>query len=147
MMTMNDLPRVLSTHYFGRYQLLESRANGADSVLLMVAILGRKQLADLLAFSRNLRMEALVEVHNEDEMRIAIDSGAKLIGISNQNLHTLESDMTTTTRLMKVLQSVRNEAKDICVVGMSGINSIQDAETFLHQNMKCYFIDGTLPDY
>ena len=67
-----------------RYQILEARAYGADTVLLIVAVLGRQQLLDLIAYSRQQGMEPLVEVHSDLEMEIALDSGARVIGVNSR---------------------------------------------------------------
>ena len=69
------------------YQLVEAVAHGADTVLLIVAILPEPQLTSLLAASRALGMEPLVEVANEGEMRVALRVGAKVVGVNNRNLH------------------------------------------------------------
>ena len=57
---------------------MEARANGADTVLLIVAVLGTQQLTDLISYSRQFGMEPLVEVHSQQEMEIALDCGAKV---------------------------------------------------------------------
>eukprot|EP01035_Chromulina_nebulosa_P022924 gene22924-29693_t len=73
-----------------RYQILEARANGADTILLIVAILGVKQLSDLITFSRSLGIEPLVEVHTEEELDIAIKCNSKVIGLdSNAETNSL----------------------------------------------------------
>lgn len=90
--------------YLIRYQILEARANGADTVLLIVAVLGVKQLKDLIDYARKMNIEPLVEVNTEREMEIALDCGAKVIGINNRNLHTFQLDMNTTPRVLQVIQ-------------------------------------------
>jgi indole-3-glycerol phosphate synthase len=81
------------------YQLLEARAAGAAAVLLIVAILDRARLEGLLAMSASLGMEALVEVHDEKELSLALESGAGMIGVNNRDLKTLQVDMETTLSL------------------------------------------------
>ena len=75
------------------YQLLEARAAGADTALLIVAILSPTRLAELMAASRALGMEPLVEVATEGEMTVALEAKARVIGVNNRNLHTMEVDM------------------------------------------------------
>ena len=87
------------------YQLLEARAHGADTALLIVAALSAAELSSLMAFSRSLGMEPLVEAANEGEMRVALDAGARVIGVNNRNLHTFEVDMTTTSRCAALVPS------------------------------------------
>ena len=82
-----------------RYQLLEGRAAGADLALLIVAALDQPTLLDLLGFTRDLGMTALVEVHDRDELLRAVDAGADLLGVNARNLKTLEVDPHAFARL------------------------------------------------
>ena len=88
---------------------------GADAVLLIVRILGREQLGDLLYLSRELDLGALVEVHNERELLLAVDLGAEIIGVNNRNLDTFEVDSETAFRLIPAIP------KDRIAVAESGI--------------------------
>lgn len=85
------------------YQIYEARAHGADLVLLIVAALSDAELARLLAVTHELGMTALVEVHDEEETKRAIDSGAQVIGINARNLKTLDVDMSVFERLVPLL--------------------------------------------
>lgn len=105
-----------------RVQILESRAAGADLVLLIVAALGQSQLAQLIVDAEVLGMQALVEVHNEAEVEHAIDAGASLIGVNNRNLHTFEVDLRTCLDLR------RHIPNEIVCIAESGIHSNSDAE-------------------
>lgn len=102
------------------YQVYEARAYGADAVLLIVAILDLEQLRDLLALSRSLGMEALVEVHDEPEVAVALEAGAAVLGINNRDLRTFTTDLETTRRL-RALMSAEN-----VVVSESGIKGRAD---------------------
>ncbi|QWC85567.1 indole-3-glycerol phosphate synthase TrpC [Nocardioidaceae bacterium] len=82
-----------------RYQLLEGRAAGADLALLIVAALDQPTLVDLLGFTRELGMTALVEVHDAEELRRGLDAGADLLGVNARNLKTLEVDQHAFARL------------------------------------------------
>ncbi len=104
------------------YQIYESRANGADALLLIVAILTATKLKELLELSHRLGMRCLVEVHNEAELKIALDSGARIIGINNRDLTTFETDVTTTKRLRPLIP------QDRIVVSESGIKDRKDME-------------------
>jgi indole-3-glycerol phosphate synthase len=86
---------------FDEYQIYESRACGADAVLLIVAALERPQLYDLYALAKELSLECLVEVHNLKELDTALYCNAEIIGINNRNLSTLEVDISTTKDLIK----------------------------------------------
>ena len=84
---------------FDPYQVYEARAAGADSILLIVAILEPAQLKELLETAQSLSMQCLVEVHDEQELETAVDAGAEIIGINNRDLHTFTTDLAVTQRL------------------------------------------------
>jgi len=98
-------------------QLREARAWGADCVLLIVAALDRRSLAALAAETRELGMDALVEVHDEEELDAALLAGADMIGINNRDLRTFEVSRDTTRRLAPLVP------EGIVVVAESGIRS------------------------
>jgi len=104
------------------YQVYESRAYGADSLLLIVAILTLEKLSELLGLSHELNMSCLVEVHNEAELEIALRSGAGIIGINNRDLQTFTVDLTVTERLRPLIPP------DRIVVSESGIKDRNDIE-------------------
>ena len=108
------------------YQLLEARAHGADTALLIVNILSADELAALMAASRALGMEPLVEVNTEAEMTVALAAGAKVIGVNNRNLHTFKVDMGTTVRLAAMVPP----ASGIELLALSGVGSRDDALSF-----------------
>ena len=115
------------------YQVYESRAYGADSLLLIVAILTPEKLEELFGLSHELGMSCLVEVHNEAELEIALNSGARVIGINNRDLSTFDVDLTTTKRLRPLIP------KDRIVVSESGINNRADVE-----KLKKWGVDAVL---
>lgn len=139
-------PAILRKDFvFDRYQILEARANGADTILLIVAVLGVGQLKDLITFSRKWGMEPLVEVHTERDMEIALDCGAKFIGVNNRNLHTFQLDLDTTERALSVARrrgvswtfepgttsaSGAARSPDITVLSLSGVSSADDVRGF-----------------
>ena len=84
------------------YMLAESRAHGADLVLLMVSVLGGRT-AEMVALARKYRLEPLVEVHDAEELTVAGRSQASLIGINNRNLATLTVDLSTSERLLPLV--------------------------------------------
>lgn len=104
------------------YQIYESRANGADALLLIVAILTEAKLNELHGLAHQLGMGCLVEVHNESELKIALESNAGVIGINNRDLTTFETDLTTTERLRPLIP------EDKIVVSESGIKDRRDME-------------------
>src|SRR5439155_21303625 len=95
-----DRPGILRKDFIvDEYQLLEARVSGADAALLIVGCLPQPALVDLLACTRALGMEALVEVNNAAEMDRAGAAGASLIGINNRDLRSFAVDLGTTERL------------------------------------------------
>ncbi len=102
------------------YQIYESRAYGADSLLLIVAILTPETLEELLGLSHELGMSCLVEVYNEAELEIALRSQARIIGINNRDLRTFTVDLAVTERLRPLVPL------DRIVVSESGIKGSGD---------------------
>ncbi|MDQ3328476.1 MAG: indole-3-glycerol phosphate synthase TrpC, partial [Chloroflexota bacterium] len=94
-----DLPILRKDFVLNGYQIVEARAYGADAVLLIAAALDADDLNDLLEETRVLGMDALVEVHTEEEMDLALDCGAPLIGINNRDLQTFTTDLEITRSL------------------------------------------------
>jgi len=114
------LPLLRKDFIFDPYQVYESRAYGADALLLIVAILSRGQLEELLSLSHDLGLSCLVEVHNEDEVERALGSQAQIIGINNRDLTTFNIDINTTHRLLPLIPPGK------IVVSESGIRSRSD---------------------
>jgi indole-3-glycerol phosphate synthase len=81
------------------YQVYEARAYGADALLLIVAALEDSRLAELLALTHELGMQALVEVHDESELDRALAAGAQIVGVNNRNLHTFVTSLETTRKV------------------------------------------------
>ena len=118
------------------YQLLEARAHGADTALLIVNILSADELAALMAASRALGMEPLVEVNTEAEMTVALAAGAKVIGVNNRNLHTFKVDMGTTVRLAAMVPP----ASGIELLALSGVGSRDDALSFARAGARAVLV-------
>lgn len=104
------------------YQLLESRINGADAVLLIVALLGEEKTARLMRSTADLGLTALIEVHNEAEMESAIKMGAKLIGINNRDLKSLEVSLNTSFRMSTYAAA----HPEVCMISESGLSGASD---------------------
>ncbi len=117
-----QLPLLRKDFIFDPYQVYESRAYGADALLLIVSILSQEQLEELLSLSHSLGLSCLVEVHNEGEVERALLSQAKIIGINNRDLATFTVDINTTRRLRPLIPQERT------VVSESGIRSRSDVE-------------------
>jgi indole-3-glycerol phosphate synthase len=102
------------------YQIYEARAIGASAVLLIVAILTPRELEDYLALSRQLELDALVEVHTEEELMVSLEVGAEIVGINNRNLNTFETSLETTFSLIDRIPD------EILIVSESGIHTRND---------------------
>jgi len=117
-----NLPLLRKDFIFDPYQVYESRAYGADALLLIAAILSQGQLKELFSLSRSLGLGCLIEVHSQSEVERAVLSGAEILGINNRDLSTFAVDTNTTRRLRPLIP------KEKTVVGESGIKSRKDIE-------------------
>jgi indole-3-glycerol phosphate synthase len=117
----DDRPPLLRKDFiFDAYQVFQSRAYGADCLLLIAAILSPSIMKYLLDLSHDLGMECLVEVHNEKELENVLASNAEIIGINNRDLHTFKTDIKVTMKLKTLIPD------DRIVVSESGICSKED---------------------
>ena len=126
---------------FNKYQVLESRLNGADSILLIVKMLKINELEELLEYSRSLQMEPLIEVNNIDELNIAIKIGSKIIGVNNRNLTNFNVDLSTTS---KIIKEIGSNNKDIVILALSGITSTEDIKSYKNENVFGFLIGESL---
>ena len=115
-----DAPLLRKDFIVSEYQLLEAKAAGADAVLLIVAALRSSELASLLASATTLGLDALVEAHDGDEVTIALTAGARIVGVNNRNLRTLEVDVEASERLIGQIP------EDVVAVSESGLRSAED---------------------
>jgi indole-3-glycerol phosphate synthase len=116
------LPLLRKDFIFDPYQVYESRAYGADALLLIATILSQGQLEELISLSHSVGLKCLVEVHNEGEVERAVLSDAELIGVNNRDLNTFAVDINTTRRLRPLVP------KEKITVSESGIKSKKDVE-------------------
>ncbi|MGQ9546165.1 MAG: indole-3-glycerol phosphate synthase TrpC [Dehalococcoidia bacterium] len=116
------LPLLRKDFIFDPYQIYESRAYGADALLLVVRILTPGQLKELVSLSHSLGLTCLAEVHNKDEVETAIFSGAQVIGINNRDLDSFIVDINTTQRLRPLIPQEK------IVVSESGIKNKKTIE-------------------
>ena len=119
-----DTPVLRKDFLVTRYQVTEARAWGADLVLLIVASLTDGELVDLREHAESLGMTALVEVHDEDETRRAVDTGASVIGVNARNLRTLEVDRSVFARLRPLIPN------DLVAVAESGVRGVDDVREY-----------------
>ena len=138
--SLPDRPAILRKDFvLDEYQISEARLHGADTVLLIVAMLPLTRLQALYTFSLSLGMEPLVEVNNSKEMEIALSIGAKVIGVNNRNLHSFDVDMGTTTRLVDMVRE-----RDVILCALSGITGPEDVRGYSAQGVKGVLVGEAL---
>lgn len=137
-----SLPVLRKDFLVDPWQVYESRALGADCVLLIVAVLQREQLQELEGLAREAGLDVLVEVHNEAELENALTTQARLIGVNNRDLHTFTTDLGTSERLrdgvpsdrLMVTESGIHTAEDIARMRSVNINAFLVGEAFMRQD-------------
>lgn len=141
--SMPNRPALLRKDFIiSTYQIDEARVHGADTVLLIVAMLTIPLLQELYAYSVSLGMEPLVEVNNAEELNIALDLGSKVIGVNNRNLHDFKVDMQTTSRLADILRERKRE--DVILCALSGISERADVERYVAEGVKAVLVGEAL---
>jgi indole-3-glycerol phosphate synthase len=133
-----DVPLLRKDFILERYQLLEARVAGADAVLLIAEVLPDLELGRLLADSRELGMDALVELHDAEQMPRVVASGANLIGINNRDLRTFETRLEHTSDLAAKVPA------DRCLVSESGIRSRADLDRLKSAGVKAVLVGESL---
>ena len=127
-----NIPILRKDFIIDEYQIYQAKLIGADAILLICAILDEKILNKFLNIAKNLKLSCLVETHNEDEIKRAIDAGAKVIGVNNRNLKDFSMDYTLALRM-------REKYPDLIMVSESGIRNKEDIT-----NAKKALSDGVL---
>ena len=115
-----SVPLLRKDFMVSEYQLHEARAAGADAVLLIVGALRPVEVQVLHEHASELGLDVLVEVHDATELAIAIDAGARIIGVNNRNLRTLQVDLTVSERLVAAMPP------DVIAVSESGLRTAAD---------------------
>jgi indole-3-glycerol phosphate synthase len=128
-----DLPVLRKDFVLDEYMLVESRAYGADLVLLIVGVLGRKT-AEMVRRASEYGLEPLVEVHDEEEMRMAADSGATIVGINNRDLTSLRVDPETAARLLPL------SPPGVLKVVESGISSHAEVKRYYDMGADAFLV-------
>jgi indole-3-glycerol phosphate synthase len=133
-----DIPLLRKDFIVTEYQVMESRAIGADLQLLIVAALSDTQLRDFYQMTAEMRMNSLIEVHNEEELERAVKIGAKIIGINSRNLKNLEIDPLAFEKLLPMIPN------GVIRVAESGISSRADVEAIAAQGGNAILVGETL---
>ncbi|HFD80959.1 MAG TPA: indole-3-glycerol phosphate synthase TrpC [Gammaproteobacteria bacterium] len=129
-----SLPVIRKDFFIDPWQVWEARALGADCILLIVAALDDVRLGQLLRLAGELQMDALVEVHDAEEMERALATPAGLIGVNNRDLRTFETSLETTLALKEGFPAER------LLVTESGIHSREDVERLRGQGVHAFLV-------
>ena len=133
-----DVPLLRKDFTIDEYHIYQARAAGADAVLLIVAILTPEQLREFIGVAKHLDLAALVEVHTQTELDIALDVGAVIIGINNRDLKTFHTDIATSFQLRKSIPD------DRIVVSESGIYTREDVIRLGEADMDAILVGESL---
>ena len=129
-----DLPVLRKDFVIDAYQVYESRALGADCILLIAAALERAQLIALATIAHSLGMSVLVEVHDERELEVALEARGGLIGINNRDLRSFETRLETTWKLLPHIPEGH------FVVTESGIRTRADVEAMRSRGVRAFLV-------
>ena len=132
------VPVLRKEFIFDPYQIYEARAYGADAILLIVSMLDKDQLIEFTNIATSLWMQCLVEVHDEKELELAVESGAEIIGINNRDLRTFNTTLETT----EVLAPKAPVGKFL--VSESGISSRTDIERGMKAGVGAVLVGESL---
>ena len=133
-----DVPLLRKDFTIDPYHIYQARAVGADAILLIVAALTPEQLRTFMDIADSLSLASLVEVHTQEELAIALDTDAQIIGINNRDLHTFHTDIATTFRLRDAIPA------DKVVVSESGIYSREDVEKLQDAGVHAMLVGESL---
>ena len=120
------------------YMIYQAKTLGASAVLLICSILSREQLSEYLETAHSLGLSALVEAHDEEEVRMALSVGAGIIGVNNRDLRTFTVDISNSARLRKLVPP------EVLFVSESGIKTAADIEALRSNGTNAVLIGETL---
>jgi len=132
------LPVLRKDFMLDPYQVIESRAFGADCILLIMASLSDDQATELESIAIEFGMDVLVEVHNAEELERALKLKTELLGINNRNLKTMTTDLQTTEDLAAMIP------KDRIMVSESGLNTPEDLTRMSKVGANCFLIGESM---
>lgn len=135
----SNLPLLRKEFIIDEYQLLEAKAYGADVILLIAAVLSKSELIELANFAKNIDLEVLLEVHNEEELIKSIEASPHMMGVNNRNLKTFEVSIDTSKKLsekipddfVKVSESGISDPKVISELQKYGYHGFLIGENFM----------------
>ena len=133
-----DVPILRKDFIIDKFQIEQSACLGADAVLLICAILTPAELAGYIEESDRFGLSCLVEVHDEDELRTALDAGARVIGVNNRDLRTFDVDIGNSIRLRSLVP------QNVIFVAESGIRTAEDVNDLRKHGVDAVLVGETL---
>ena len=130
-----SLPILRKDFIIDESQVIESKVIGADCILLIIACLSRKKFKSLLDISKSLDLDVLVEVHDEEELDMALDFKCNMIGINNRNLKNFNVSIETSKVLRKKIMD-----NSIIVISESGIKDLKTIKNLNNSNIHAFLI-------
>lgn len=133
-----DLPIIMKDFVIDSYQIHKAKVIGADAVLLICSILDKQRLSEYIRLSKSLGLATLVEAHTQEEVLLAVECGAKIIGVNNRNLNNFEIDFSNSINLRKLVP------QNTVFVAESGIKTRADIEKLEQSSVNAVLIGETL---
>ncbi len=130
----SPVPLLRKDFIIDEFQIAEAYGAGADFVLLIAKALETKELKRLFDFAKNIGLEVLFEIHDEEDLKKALETGADIIGFNHRNLETFEMDMELSKRLVPLLPD------DVIVVAESGINDFETVKKLSENGVDAYLV-------
>jgi len=125
-----NLPLLRKEFIIDEYQMLEAKAYGADVILLIAAILTRDEIKQFSEFAKSLKLDVLLEVHNEEELQKSIMPSLDMLGVNNRNLKTFEVSLETSKLLST---QIPNDFVKVSESGISNIDAIKELQPYGYQ--------------
>ena len=133
-----NLPILRKDFIIDKYQILESKIYQADCILLILSILSDEQVLDFISFANELKLDCIIEVHDEEELKRAIKIDYPVIGINNRNLKSLDINLNNSIKLNK------NLTNDYILIAESGIKNADDIKKFNSTGIFNFLIGESL---
>ena len=133
-----NLPILRKDFIIDKYQILESKIYQADCILLILSILSDEQVIDFISFANELKLDCIIEIHDEEELKRAVKIDYPVIGINNRNLKSLDVNLNNSIKLNK------NLTNDYILIAESGIKSAYDIKKFNSTGIFNFLIGESL---
>ncbi len=127
---VTNFPLLRKEFIVNEYQLIEAKAHGADLILLIAAVLTREEIKQLSTVAKQLDLEVLLEVHNQEELEKSLMPTIDMLGVNNRNLKTFEVSLEISKQLA---EQIPNDFVKVSESGISDIEAIKDLQTYGYQ--------------